>query len=177
VFNNPSRVVRESASYLHYKELSRKHGTGIVCVSDDGSLKGLDAPHRKVMTFMQGYASEMDNANRTRVFREKKAERFRRGQLAAGRLPLGYRYDKQARQVEVNEEQAAAVRTIFDLYVKQDLSIARVALRLKDVGIPPPSKLRGFNYKRRVDDAWDFDVIRNILEERLRSCTDAAPNP
>src|SRR4029450_8351359 len=106
VFNDPSRVVRESASYLHYKELSRKHGTGIVCVSDDDSLKGLDAPHRKVMTFMQGYASEMDNANRTRVFREKKAERFRRGQLAAGRLPLGYRYDKQRSEEHTSELQA-----------------------------------------------------------------------
>jgi hypothetical protein len=144
-------------------ELSRKYGTGIICVSGNGNLEGLDPASRKAMTFMQGFASEMDNDNRVRVFREKKAERFRRGQLAAGRLPLGYIWDKRTRQVNVNGEQAAAVRTIFDLYVNEDLSIVRVALRLKEMGIPPPSKLRGFNYRRRVDDAWDFDVIRNIL--------------
>src|SRR5438094_10553299 len=55
---------------------------------------------------------------------------------------------------------------IFDLYVKEDLSIVKVSQRLKDIGIPPASKLRGFDYHRKVDDIWDLDALRNILRNR-----------
>jgi Resolvase, N terminal domain/Recombinase len=163
VFNDKTRVVREASSYLHYVEKSRKYGEGIVTVNEHGAYSNLSGANRKVLTFMHGFGSEIDNENRTTVFRQKKAERFARGQLAAGRLPLGYVHDKQSHKVNVDDDQVAAVRSIFDLYVKEDLSIVNVARRLKDMGIPPASKLRGFHYKRKVDDAWDLDVLRNIL--------------
>jgi Recombinase/Resolvase, N terminal domain len=166
VFNDPTRVVREAASYLYFTETGRKYGAGIITVEGDGNLKGLSASHRKAMTFLQGWGSEVDNDNRARVFREKKAARFALGQLAAGRLPLGYVYDKANHKVKVDDEQAVAVRIIFDLYVKEDLSIVKVSKRLKEMGIPPASKLRGFNYHRKVDDVWDLDVLRKILRNQ-----------
>jgi hypothetical protein len=92
-------------------------------------LKGLPPSMRKQLTFQQGWGAEVDNDNRKRAFREKKAERFKQGQLAHGKLPLGYGYNggkKGDHTVFIDEEQADVVRLIFRLYTAEGLSITHV---------------------------------------------------
>lgn len=60
---------------------------------------------------------------------------------------------KKCPTLEINEEEAAVVRMIFDLYVKQDMGRTNIANRLNQLGIHP-----------RNAPHWEQNAIQSILE-------------
>jgi len=159
IFNDRTRVVRESASYSYYLQLARKHGQGIVVV--ESAYDNLQGWQRKALVALDGLAAEADNESRKLVFFQKKTHRFEQGQLAQGRLPLGYHYNKELRKAEVDKGAAELVSLIYDLYATEGLSIVKVAGRLREMGAPTPSRLRGH---KGAKDYWDLSVLHGILK-------------
>jgi len=106
--------------------------------------------------------------------REKIRERTRRGMLRsveAGNVTTGgsngpYGYDLATvdgrRVLTVNDEQAAVIRLIFDLYVKQGKSIHGIATYLTERQIPKPAK-EGDHRARNLEAQWSRGTIQNIL--------------
>ena len=106
--------------------------------------------------------------------REKIKERTVRGILRsveAGNVTTGgstapYGYDVATvdgrRVLVVNEDEAAVIRLIFDLYVNQGMSISAIAMHLTERQIPKPAK--GKNHRARGEgDLWSRGTIQNIL--------------
>lgn len=64
----------------------------------------------------------------------------KRGCFIGSVAPYGYRKIKIGKDhtLEIVEEQAEVVRLVFDLYVKEDLTPHRIAMRLNEMGIPAP---------------------------------------
>ena len=144
VFNDRTRVVRESSSYAYFLELSRKYGRGIIVV--DSAYENLrDDWQRKALTALDGLASEADNKSRKLVFREKKVYRFRLGQLAEGDYPYGYRWRKEDHRFEAVYDQARAIRLIFSLYAGGDASFRDIVFELGQAGIPTATGAREWN--------------------------------
>ncbi|ONI92458.1 recombinase family protein [Saccharothrix sp. ALI-22-I] len=84
---------------------------------------------------------------------ERKAER---GQWKGGYTPPGYNKDKETEHLYVNEEEAAIVRLIFDLYTKDRLGSQSIAHELNERG-----------YRTRKGGLWAFKRILTILENRV----------
>ena len=82
--------------------------------------------------------------------RQRLQERARLGQ-AIGRPPYGYRVGGDGRY-EIDEEESAVVRRIFDLCLQDGLGIRRIAQRLNQEG-----------YQTRRGRNWSMITIRDLL--------------
>ncbi len=82
--------------------------------------------------------------------RQRLQERARLGQ-AIGRPPYGYRVGSDARY-EIDEEESAVVRRIFNLCLHDGLGIRRIAQRLNQEG-----------YQTRRGRNWSMVTIRDLL--------------
>ena len=100
----------------------------------------MDAIDMKTFGLMAAIGKiELDN------FRERstlgKRGTAKQGRVPTGGLPFGYRIGDDGR-AEVIEEQAEAVRRIFDMYVHDGMGSYSIAVRLTDDGIPTQSGKR-----------------------------------
>ena len=97
----------------------------------------MDAIDMKTFGLMAAIGKiELDN------FRERstlgKRGTVKQGRVPTGKLPYGYRTGDDGRP-EVVEEQAEAVRRIFQMYVHEGMGSYSIAVRLTDDGIPTQS--------------------------------------
>ena len=82
-----------------------------------------------------------------------------KGNFIGSKAPYGY--DKtivmdgktKCPTLKINEEKAAVVRMIFDMYVNQDMGRVNIAHRLDELGIKPPKTKN-----------WSQDTIKTMLE-------------
>jgi DNA invertase Pin-like site-specific DNA recombinase len=74
------------------------------------------------------------------------------GSYIGGCPPYGYNYNKLTQQLEVNDSEAEIVRTIFDLYVNQDLGDMKIA-----------TMMRNLNIKTKHNKTWDKTTVRKII--------------
>ena len=75
-----------------------------------------------------------------------------------------YGYNKDGKQLIVNEETAPVVKEIFDLYSK-DWGYQKIATYLNKKGIPTPSQSRGFANAKQTAN-WKAQHIVRILDDR-----------
>ena len=83
-----------------------------------------------------------------------KAQAVVEGNYMGGRRPYGYNIvkKKRTRTLEPNENEAPYVKLIFEWTVHENLSPAKIAVRLNSMGVPP--------YKGNI---WVHSSVRNIL--------------
>lgn len=74
------------------------------------------------------------------------------GNYIGGCPPYGYNYNKLTQQLEINEQEAEIVKTIFDLYVNHDLGDMKIA-----------SMMRDLNIKTKHNKTWDKTTVRKII--------------
>ena len=81
----------------------------------------------------------------------------KRGCYLGTRPPYGYNKVKIGKDhtLEINEEEAAVVRMIYDMFTKEGITRGIIAKRLTEMGIPAPG-----------GTAWRKDTIRFIVRNR-----------
>ncbi len=89
----------------------------------------------------------------------------REGRWNGGKPPYGYRVREDGR-LEGDEEQAAVVRRIFTLYVKEKLGTVRIAELLTAEGVPLPKVSQGVKSTRPRSASWDDSTICRLLKNR-----------
>lgn len=79
---------------------------------------------------------------------------IKRGCFINNVAPYGFKKIKIGKDhtLEIVEEQAEVVRLVFDLYVKDDLSPHRIAMRLNEMGIPAP-----------LEEEWTRSTVHSML--------------
>jgi DNA invertase Pin-like site-specific DNA recombinase len=117
--------------------------------------EGIDSrtPYGTFMVQLMALLGELERSTireRTMVGKRGKAEK---GKYFAGRPPYGYRWNKKAERMELNEEQSPIVREMIELYIsgKTTPAIARVFTKK---GYPRPD---GKALK------WNADMISRTL--------------
>ena len=109
-----------------------------------------DDPLSKLMHQITGAVAEFERAKIIERNRRGKLYRARCGEIVTGNVPFGYvrtpRRDGVAPHVEIQEDKAAVVRKIFDIYVKQGLTVRQIAKQLTLDGTPAPSGGREWNW-------------------------------
>ena len=135
-----SRFGRNAADVLSTLQVMQDFGVNLICV-EDGIDSSKDAG--KLMISVLSAVAEIERENIRVQTMEGRIQKAREGRWNGGFAPYGYRLVDG--KLEVNEEEAPAIRTIFDQYVNTDMGATGVAKYLENHGISKIQRQNGKN--------------------------------
>lgn len=128
-------------------------GVNLICV-EDGIDSSKDAG--KLMISVLSAVAEIERENIRVQTMEGRIQKAREGKWNGGFAPYGYTLEKG--QLFINEEEAAAIRIIFDQYVHTDMGANGLAKYLEQHCIHKIQRQNGKN------PLFDASLIRRILK-------------
>ena len=135
-----SRFGRNAADVLSTLQVMQDFGVNLICV-EDGIDSSKDAG--KLMISVLSAVAEIERENIRVQTMEGRIQKAREGRWNGGFAPYGYRLTDG--KLEINEEEAPAIRMIFDQYVNTDLGINGVAKYLENHGVQKILRQNGSN--------------------------------
>ena len=151
-----SRFGRNAADVLQSLQVMENHNVNLICVDD--SLDSSKDSGKLVITILSAVA-EMERENILSQTMEGRKQKAREGKWNGGFAPIGYSLDNG--ELVVNEEEAKAVRMIFDLYANSDMGANGVSKYLVSLGINKPIRQNGKN------PYFSASLIRQILDNPI----------
>ena len=148
-----SRFGRNAADVLSTLQVMQDFGVNLICV-EDGIDSSKDAG--KLMISVLSAVAEIERENIRVQTMEGRIQKARGGKWNGGFAPYGYKLEKG--QLFINEEEAAAIRVIFDQYVHTDTGANGLAKYLATHGIHKIQRQNGKN------PLFDAALIRRILK-------------
>ena len=111
-----SRFGRNAADVLSTLQVMQDFGVNLICV-EDGIDSSKDAG--KLMISVLSAVAEIERENIRVQTMEGRIQKAREGKWNGGFAPYGYQLVNG--KLEINEEEAVAIRTIYDQYVNTDI--------------------------------------------------------
>ena len=148
-----SRFGRNAADVLSTLQVMQDFGMNLICV-EDGIDSSKDAG--KLMISVLSAVVEIERENVQVQTMEGRIQKAREGKWNGGFAPYGYSLEKG--QLFINEEEAEAIRVIFDQYVHTDIGANGLAKYLENHGIRKIPRQNGKNL------LFDAALIRRILK-------------
>ncbi len=174
----PDRLARR---YVHQRVLlDELQGVGVevIFVNQPAAPEG---PQGELFLGIQGLFAEYERALISERLRRGKLYRMRQGQLVGPNPPYGYRYipvsEPDGGRWVVNQTEADVVRSIYQWYTEEGLTITQIVDRLRAAGdqMPPRGK------------RWYYGTVQTILKQvaytgrtyynRTRTCHEAVGRP
>lgn len=153
-----SRFGRNAADVLATLQVMQDFGVNLICV-EDGIDSSKDAG--KLMISVLSAVAEIERENIRVQTMEGRMQKAREGKWNGGFAPYGYSLIDG--KLEVNEEEAVAIRMIFDQYVNTDLGENGIAKYLENHGIHKIARQNGKN------PLFDAALIRRIIQNPVYS--------
>ena len=153
-----SRFGRNAADVLATLQVMQDFGVNLICV-EDGIDSSKDAG--KLMISVLSAVAEIERENIRVQTMEGRMQKAREGKWNGGFAPYGYALIDG--KLVVNEEEAVAIRMIFDQYVNTDLGANGIAKYLENHGIHKIARQNGKN------PLFDAALIRRILQNPVYS--------
>ena len=135
-----SRFGRNAADVLSTLQVMQDFGVNLICV-EDGIDSSKDAG--KLMISVLSAVAEIERENIRVQTMEGRIQKAREGRWNGGFAPYGYRLVDG--RLEINEEEAPAIRTIFDQYVNTNIGTTGLAKYLENHGIHKIQRQNGKN--------------------------------
>ena len=148
-----SRFGRNAADVLSALQVMQDFGVNLICV-EDGIDSSKDAG--KLMISVLSAVAEIERENIRVQTMEGRIQKTREGKWNGGFAPYGYQLIDG--KLQINEEEAKAIRTIFEQYVKTDIGANGVAKYLENHGIHKIQRQNGKN------PLFDAHLVRLILK-------------
>ena len=148
-----SRFGRNAADVLSTLQVMQDFGVNLICV-EDGIDSSKDAG--KLMISVLSAVAEIERGNIRVQTMEGRIQKAREGKWNGGFPPYGYKLEKGF--LYINEEEAEAIRIIFDQYVHTDIGANGLAKYLEQHGIRKIQRQNGKN------PLFDAALIRRILK-------------
>ena len=148
-----SRFGRNAADVLSTLQVMQDFGVNLICV-EDGIDSSKDAG--KLMISVLSAVAEIERENIRVQTMEGRIQKAREGKWNGGFAPYGYKLVNG--ELIINEEEAEAIRVIFDQYVNTNSGANGITKYLEDHGI---HKIIRQNGKTSLFDA---SLIRKILK-------------
>ena len=148
-----SRFGRNAADVLSTLQVMQDFGVNLICV-EDGIDSSKDAG--KLMISVLSAVAEIERENIRVQTMEGRIQKAREGKWNGGFAPYGYKLVNG--KLEINEEEAVAIRTIYDQYVNTDIGSNGISKYLENHGI---RKIQRQNGKTPLFDAH---LVRLILK-------------
>ena len=148
-----SRFGRNAADVLSTLQVMQDFGVNLICV-EDGIDSSKDAG--KLMICVLSAVAEIERENIRVQTMEGRIQKAREGKWNGGFAPYGYQLIDG--KLQINEEEAEAIRVIFDQYVHTDIGANGVAKYLENHGIHKIQRQNGKN------PLFDAHLVRLILK-------------
>lgn len=148
-----SRFGRNAADVLSTIQIMQDFGVNLICV-EDGIDSSKDAG--KLMISVLSAVAEIERENIRIQTMEGRIQKAREGKWNGGFAPYGYKLDNG--KLLINEEEAVAIRIIFDQYVHTNIGANGLAKYLETHGISKAPRQNGKN------SMFDAGLIRRILK-------------
>ncbi len=148
-----SRFGRNAADVLSTLQVMQDFGVNLICV-EDGIDSSKDAG--KLMISVLSAVAEIERENIRVQTMEGRIQKAREGRWNGGFAPYGYRLVDG--KLEVNEEEAEAIRVIFQQYTTTDVGANGIAKYLENHGIHKIQRQNGKN------PLFDARLVRLILK-------------
>ena len=152
---NTSRLWRsDTAKIIIRRELMKRHARVLAVENERYDLYAQNPNDR----FMDGIMELMDEWERLTIalkLAKGRTAKAKNGDKPAGICPYGYAYTADKKHVEVNEEEAAAVRLMFSEGQKGK-SLSQIAAIVTDKG-----------YSARRGGRWSAGSVQAILRNRF----------
>lgn len=147
-----SRFGRNAADVLSTLQIMQDFGVNLICV-EDGIDSSKDAG--KLMISVLSAVAEIERENIRVQTMEGRIQKAREGKWNGGFAPYGYQLVDG--KLEINEEEAVAIRVIFDQYVNTNIGSNGIAKYLENHGIRKIQRQNGKN------PLFDAHLVRLIL--------------
>lgn len=148
-----SRFGRNAADVLNTLQMMQDYGVNLICV-EDSIDSSKDAG--KLMISVLSAVAEIERENIRVQTMEGRMQKAREGKWNGGFAPYGYKLEKG--ELIINEEEAEAIRVIFDQYVNTDIGSNGIAKYLENHGIRKIPRQNGKN------PLFDAALIRRIVQ-------------
>lgn len=148
-----SRFGRNAADVLSTLQVMQDFGANLICV-EDGIDSSKDAG--KLMISVLSAVAEIERENIRVQTMEGRIQKAREGKWNGGFAPYGYKLVNG--KLEINEEEAVAIRTIYDQYVNTDIGSNGISKYLENHGIRKIQRQNGKN------PLFDAHLVRLILK-------------
>lgn len=148
-----SRFARNAADVLSTLQVMQDFGVNLICVED-----GIDSSKEagKLMISVLSAVAEIERENIRIQTMEGRIQKAKEGKWNGGFAPYGYSLENGF--LVINEEEAVAIRTIFDKYVNTNLGANGVAKYLENHGIKKMPRQNG------TCPLFSAGLIRKILK-------------
>ncbi len=148
-----SRFGRNAADVLSTLQVMQDFGVNLICV-EDGIDSSKDAG--KLMISVLSAVAEIERENIRVQTMEGRIQKAREGKWNGGFAPYGYQLVDG--KLVINEDEAAAIRTIYEQYTTTDIGANGIAKYLEEHGIRKIPRQNGKN------PLFDAHLIRLILK-------------
>ena len=148
-----SRFGRNAADVLNTLQFMQDYGVNLICV-EDGIDSSKDAG--KLMISVLSAVAEIERENILVQTMEGRKQKAREGKWNGGFAPYGYKLVDG--MLEIAEDEAEAVRIIFDKYVNTEMGSNGVAKYLEQQGINKKVRQNGSN------PLFSAHLVRIILD-------------
>ena len=152
VFKNSARLGRNQKEALDFVEYLEEQGVEIIFE---------DEQYNEEIFGLYAWFNERRARDDSKNIRRNLRHKIEEGDLLVKAI---YGYNKDGKQLIVNEETAPVVKEIFELYSK-DWGYQKIATYLNKKGIPTPSQSRGFTNAKQTTN-WKAQHIVRILDDR-----------
>ena len=162
-----SRFGRNAADVLNSLQIMQDFGVNLICVED-----GIDSSKEagRLMISVLSAVAEIERENIRVQTMEGRMQKAREGKWNGGFAPYGYALVDG--KLEINEEEAVAIRTIFDQYVNTDMGSNGIAKYLENHGIHKIARQNGKNFyygckHRNMTRGHKCDYRKQVSEIKL----------
>ena len=155
---SPDRLARQYAHQWVLLDELQRAGVKMLFTTQPAQVDGAQG---QLLTGIQGLFAEYERAMIAERMRRGKLYRIRNGQLLSSNAPYGYNYipvtEINGGQWQICEQKAEIVRSIYQWYTAEQLTISGIASRLNEKEIATPSP-RG--------RSWQYSSVRAILTKQ-----------
>ena len=152
VFKNSARLGRNQKEALDFVEYLEEQGVEIIFE---------DEQYNEEMFGLYAWFNERRARDDSKNIRRNLRHKIEEGELLVKAI---YGYNKDGKELVINEETAPVVQEIFELYSK-DWGYQKIATYLNKKGIPTPSQSRNFANAKQTAN-WKAQHIVRILDDR-----------
>jgi DNA invertase Pin-like site-specific DNA recombinase len=151
------RLSRRSLEYPVVLAQLKRFGVATVAVADQVGGRELetDGQYDKLVRFIEGWQAETESYNTSIRVSEAMRQKSLRGEWLGGRPPYGFRVARLPggkAALEIDPDEAATVRRIFDWYLDEGLGMTAITKRLNAEGV-----------RTRHRSAWHLNSVRRVL--------------
>ena len=143
------RVARDINIYYYYKMMLMKKDIKLISIAEDFEAFGVFAPMLEAFTLCVADMERQNINKRTSSGRKAKAKT---GGYSGGRAPMGYKVVNS--ELVINEDEAPAVRRIFELRDRGETLLGIVDIMKKE------------GYKTRNNKDYGLSTVQSITDNR-----------